>query len=158
MRLAASAVFAVAIAGVACSHVSIERVTSEKPYRSGLRFLRPWPYLLVTIDRNDAVQAAIVYLPDRSEEYVIEPKVRLGSVDVKVTLEDGWQLTSLGASADSRVPETVKGVADLLGAASAVAAVPKDRPGAFPLPPGLYRLTYDGAHVTGAERVDLGGR
>lgn len=141
--------------GLSCSHVSITRVSPEHPYASGLRFYRPWPYLLVRADRNDAAQAEIVYLPDLSEEYVVEPKVRLGSVDVKLTLEQGWQLTSLGASADPEVADTIEAVASLLGAASAAAIAPREPSAAFPLPPGLYRLTYAGGHVSGAERVPL---
>lgn len=140
---------------VACSHVSITRVTAEHPYASGLRFHRPWPYLLVTVDRNDVTQAQVVYLPDLSEEYVIEPKVRLGSVEVKATLEQGWQLTSLGASADPRVPETIDAVASLLGAASSTGVAPRPGGGTFPLAPGLYRLLYAGGHVAGAEPVSL---
>lgn len=156
MRARSSLILLLAALGLACSHVSITRVTQEHPYESGLRFYRPWPYLLVTIDRNEVSQAEILYLPDLSEEYVVEPKVRLGSVDLKVTLEQGWQLTSLGASADPRVAETIDALASLLGAASSAAVAPRQPPTAFPLPPGLYRLTYSGSHVSGAERVPLG--
>ncbi|MCC6642912.1 MAG: hypothetical protein IT386_17260 [Deltaproteobacteria bacterium] len=155
MRLGTVAVLLFAVLGFGCSHVSITRVSAEHPYESGLRFYRPWPYLLVRADRNDAAQAEIVYLPDLSEEYVIEPKVRLGSVDVKVTLTDGWQLASLGASADPQVAETIEAISSLLGAASSAAIAPREPAAAFPLPPGLYRLRYDGGHVTGAERVSL---
>jgi hypothetical protein len=140
---------------VACSHVSITRVDASHPYESGLRFYRPWPYLLVTLDKNEARQAQIVYLPDLSEEYVIEPKVRLGSVDVKATLEDGWKLTSLGASADPQIAETLDAVSNLIGAASAVGVAPSGAGSAFPLAPGLYRLTYAGGHVSGVSRVEL---
>lgn len=156
MRLRSSLALLLAVAGIACSHVRIARVTAGTSSDEGLRFFRPWPYLLVTVDRSDLVQATIVYLPDRSEEYVIEPKVGLGSVDVKVALDDGWQLASLGASSDSRVPETIEAVSELIGAASSVAAAPRDHPAAFPLAPGLYRLVYHGAHASGVERVDLG--
>ena len=127
----------------------------EHPYRSGLRFYRPWPYLLVTADRNDVPQAQVIYLPDLSEEYVIEPKVRLGSVEVKATLEDGWQLTSLGASADPQIAETIDAVSGLIGAASKVGVAPPAGPSTFPLAPGLYRLRYGGGHVDGVERVPL---
>jgi hypothetical protein len=142
---------------LACSHVSITRLSPEHPYESGLRFHRPWPYLLVTADRNDVAQAQILYLPDLSEEYVIEPKVRLGSVDVKVTLADGWQLTSLGASADPQIAETLDAVSGLIGAASKLGVAPSATPSTFPLAPGLYRLVYAGGHVAGVERVPLAG-
>ena len=157
MPLRTLALLVLAALGLGCSHVAITRVSPEHPYESGLRFYRPWPYLLVRADRNEAVQAEIVYLPDLSEEYVIEPKVRLGSVDLKVTLADGWQLTSLGASADPQVAETIDAVGGLIGAASSAAIAPREPPAAFPLPPGLYRLTFSGGHVAGAERVSLGG-
>lgn len=156
MSLRTLALLTLAGFGIGCSHVSITRVTPEHRYESGLRFYRPWPYLLVRADRSDAVQAEIVYLPDLSEEYVVQPVVRLGSVDLDVKLTDGWQLASLGASADPQVAEAIDALASLLGAASAAAAAPRTSTAAFPLAPGLYRLTFGGGHVTGVERVPLG--
>ncbi len=145
----------VVVASVACSHVSVTRVTPERPYESGVRDYRPGPDLLVTADRNDAVQAEVIYLPDLSEEYVIEPKVRLGSVEMEATLESGWQLTKLGAGADPEIAATLDAVARLVSAGGALAAAPGGEPSAFPLEPGLYRLVYSGGHVSGVERVAL---
>lgn len=145
-----------ALAGAAgCSHVAVRQVTAEQPYAGGVRFYRPWPYLLVTTDRNETVQAQILYLPDLSQEYAVEPRVRLGSVEMDASFADGWQLTKLGASADPQVAKTLEAVAGLVTAGGGVAVAPQGQGPAFPLAPGLYRLVYSGAHVAGVERVPL---
>ena len=139
-----------------CSHVAVRQVTAEKPYQGGVRFYRPWPYLLVTVDRNEAVLAQVIYLPDHSQEYAVEPVVRLGSVEMDASFADGWQLTKLGASSDPQIAETLDAIAGLVSAGGAVAVAPSGEGPAFPLAPGLYRLVYSGAHVAGVERVPLG--
>jgi len=145
-----------ALALAACSHVRVERVTPERPYRDGVRFYRPWPYLLVTEDRHGAVTAEVVYLPDRSEEYVMAPRVRLGSVELEASLEDGWNLTEIGADADPEVADTLAAMARMVTAGGGVGVAPgTGGDGGFPLAPGLYRLLYRGAHVGGVERVEL---
>ena len=141
----------------ACSHVTIRRVVGDDP-ASGARFYRPWPYLLVSgpgfsaggaeaaaASTAGASRASLVYLPDFCNEYVIHPWVGLGSVELKATLDDGWNLTSLGATEDSRIPEAIAAATGLLGASARLAeratAAREGRPVA--LAPGLYRLTLD---------------
>lgn len=138
--------------------MAVRQVTAEKPYDGGVRFYRPWPYLLVTVDKNEAVQAQVIYLPDLSQEYTVAPIVRLGSVEMDASFADGWQLTKLGASADPEVAETLDAVAGLMSAGGAVAVAPSGQGPAFPLAPGLYRLVYSGGHVAGVERVPLDAR
>lgn len=145
-----------ALAGtIGCSHVAVRQVTAEHPYAGGVRFYRPWPYLLVTTDRSETVQAQILYLPDLSQEYTVEPRVRLGSVEMDASFADGWQLTKLGAAADPQIAKTLEAVAGLVSAGGGVAVAPQGEGPAFPLAPGLYRLVYSGAHVAGVERVPL---
>ena len=151
-------VLALAMSGgtTGCSHVAVRQLTAERPYDGGVRFYRPWPYLLVTVDKNETVQAEILYLPDLSQEYAVEPLVRFGSVEMDASFADGWQLTKLGASADPQLAKTLDAVAGLVSAGGAVAVAPSSSSPAFPLAPGLYRLVYSGAHVAGVERVPLG--
>jgi len=137
-----------------CSHVTIRRVAGDDDV-TGARFYRPWPYLLVSgpepsadgaaAPRAPAFRASIVYLPDFCNEYVIHPWVGLGSVEVKATLDGGWNLTSLGATEDSKIPEAINAATGLLGASTRLAerftaAGDGER---VPLASGLYRLTLD---------------
>ena len=102
-----------------CSHVTIRRVVGDDNV-TGARFYRPWPYLLVSgpeppaaeaaAPRAPAFRASIVYLPDFCNEYVIHPWVGLGSVEVKATLDGGWNLTNLGATEDSKIPEAITAI------------------------------------------------
>jgi len=137
-----------------CSHVTIRRVVGDDDV-TGARFYRPWPYLLVSgpelsaegaaAPRAPAFRASIVYLPDFCNEYVIHPWVGLGSVEVKATLDGGWNLTNLGATQDSKIPEAISAVSGLLAASTRLAerftaAQDGQR---VPLASGLYRLTLD---------------
>ncbi|CAG1007115.1 hypothetical protein MYXO_03547 [Myxococcaceae bacterium] len=142
---------------LACSHVSVREITAERPYHGGLRFYRPWPYLLVTPEKNEGVKVQVVVLPDLSQEYAIEPHVRLGNVEMKASLADGWNLTELGASADPQIAKTIESIASLASVGGALAAAPSDGAPGFPLAPGLYRLVYAGGHVSGVERIPLVG-
>ena len=141
---------------VGCSHVTIRRVIGDDDV-TGARFYRPWPYLLVSgpevaadpkataTSRAATSRASIVYLPDLCNEYVIHPWVGLGSVEVKATLDDGWNLTSLGATQDSKIPEAITAFTGLLGGSAKLAerftATRDGEP--VPLAPGLYRLTLN---------------
>ena len=57
-------------------------------------------------------------LPDKSEEYAITMNSGLwGSVSANPSLQDGWNLTSLDAKADSKTAETLTAFAAALKAA-----------------------------------------
>jgi hypothetical protein len=89
--------------------------------------------------------AQIIWLPDKSENYAIQVKSGLGTIDSSVTLKDGWELTQFGGKIDTKVPETITAISGLLQAAAGV--VPKGaagRPGpAEKVAFKLYRLEFD---------------
>ncbi|MGA1980743.1 MAG: hypothetical protein ABSG99_09335 [Sedimentisphaerales bacterium] len=74
---------------------------------------------------KDGYSVRIVYLPDLRTKYGITINPGSGTSDTKITLADGWQFTSLAAITDTKVPETIKATAELVGAVSA--AIPKVR-------------------------------
>jgi hypothetical protein len=61
----------------------------------------------------------------------------LGTVELKATLDDGWNLTSLGASIDTKIPETITA---LRGVAQAAAGL---RGRSITNEPGLWRIEFD---------------
>ena len=141
-----------AVAMVGCSAVKITKV-SDSTYSDGLRFYRPDPYLLVTLDKEKNVQTSIISLPNKNEEYVIKPKVRLGTVEVSATLEGGWNLTQLGTKVDTKIPETITALTGILQAAGGIAALRTS----LPLEPGLYRIEFDKTTggVSGIKKITL---
>lgn len=128
-----------------CASVDVQRVKYEDQH--GIRYWRPAPYVAVgavITNGNMSCQASIVELPDKEEEYAITINTGLwGAASANPTLQDGWNLTGLNASADSKTAEV------LTALASVMTAVPKLGPlvarnGAPPAcPGGLYRLAFD---------------
>jgi hypothetical protein len=109
----------------------------------------------------------LVYLPDYSKPYSVRSKTGLiGSSQMSMQLQDGWMMTSLNASSDSKAAETISAVASLVSslgsiAASAVAPTaggaaktPPKAPFAgvteLVLSPGLYEFSYDKDRVLAA--------
>jgi hypothetical protein len=118
----------------------------------------------------------LIYLPDKTHPLAMNESTGLfGTAEMKPVLQDGWMLTSLDATADSKTAETLTAAAALVGAAmtgktTAPAATAKTAPGSGPgtkptaqtpadlsiyyksgtaiLRPGLYRFEYD--ETTGA--------
>jgi hypothetical protein len=114
----------------------------------------------------------LVYLPDKSRPMAMNESTGLfGSSSMKPTLQDGWMLTSLDTSADSKMAETLTALGSIAGAVAsggagggAAAAKPKSAPsgaagltaaqkippdlagyfvpGHFILRPGLYKFKY----------------
>ncbi len=123
------------------------------PQDTGIRYYRPKPYLLVEPARevvtnttrkivsestsDQHVQISLEYLPDFSEEYSIHVKSGLGSADVSVTLDQGWNLTALNQNLDSQFDENVKAFAELAEAVSGF--VPTDQGGTSGAPPGSLK-------------------
>jgi hypothetical protein len=65
-----------------------------------------------------------------------------------VTLNDGWNLTEIGATVDSQVPETITAFGAL--ATGLAALVPGG------LQPGLYEIVYDkDKKISGIRKIDL---
>jgi hypothetical protein len=60
------------------------------------------------------VQMELKMLPDFSEEYAIDIRTGFGTNHTQITLEDGWNLTSVNAELDSKTAENITAVAQLL--------------------------------------------
>lgn len=82
---------------------------------TGLRVYPPKPYLLVEFDGTKTVnlKTSLIYLPDKSDPQYIKVKPGLGTSAVKLDLNNGI-LTSYGLTTDSKVPETMAKITDLL--------------------------------------------
>lgn len=122
-----------------CAGVEITKITPEDPYEEGLRFYRPYPYLWVTKDKDGNLQGSIIYLPNRSEEYIIKIKSGMGSVDANFTLENGWNLTGLNETRDSKTPEMIAALTGSLKDLKRILEKAKKEE----LHPGLYMFIFD---------------
>jgi len=120
------------------------------------------------VAQNDVYVMRLVYLPDFSKPYVLSASPGLfGTASLSPQLQDGWMLTSLNGSVDNRVPETLSSIASVLsaikpspsvggGGSQRSATIEGGLAGepADVLPPGLYKLVYDGAgQLIGLRRV-----
>ena len=119
------------------SEIWIERVKEPSTDTHGLRFYRPAQYLLVTADKDNIKSASVIALPDKSQEYEIRIKNGWSKIDLKATLEGGWNLTSVGASTESQGPAMLTALGGLVTAAMPSAAPVQQ------LEPGLYRIIFD---------------
>jgi len=139
----------VAVLG-ACAGVTITPVTKEDRRTPGVRYYESEPYLLVA---KETIQ--LVWLPNYNMGYAVKTQSGLGKAEGSVKLADGWRMTEFGAIVDTKIPETISAVADLLKAAG-VSALTKGAPAkAIALEPGLYRLKFnkDKGCFEGVERV-----
>jgi hypothetical protein len=101
------------------------------PTDLGVRFYRPKPYLWIEPVSGDAAKdvppkdagldprgslfkVSLQYLPDFSEEYSARVRTGWGTSQVKLTLENGWNLTSIDQNLDSKTAENVGAVTNLL--------------------------------------------
>ena len=127
-----------AIAG--CANIDIQRVTADNHATvHGIRYWRPAPYLSVTGDKNGTCVARLIYLPNMKEEYAITPVGGFGSITFKPTLTDGWNLTALDATVDSKTSAS-----DFLGAIAKLQGLAIERtPTPFGMTPGIYRIIFD---------------
>jgi hypothetical protein len=107
---------------------------NPQPHDTGIRYYRPKPYLLVTSAAQTVlsdngkpirqvvderyVQIDLQYLPDFSEEYSIDVRSGFGIADVSITLEDGWNLTSINQKLDSQTDENVRAMAEVMRGAA----------------------------------------
>lgn len=134
------AILALSLLG--CARLEIRKAGSSDV--EGLRFYRPWPYLWITVNDKGQCIPSITYLPDTSQDYVIIPHAGFGSVAMKPTLKDGWNLTAFDGSVDTKVAETLNAVGGLLGKIAPGGLVTKaDKEGPKPMGPGLYRFVFD---------------
>jgi hypothetical protein len=127
----------------------------------GITYYRPAPYLKVDAGAQGGCVGTLVWLPDYSKQYKITPHYWLGTVSLKPTLADGWNLTALDSTVDTKIPETITaitgGIANLENAAkpAAVGQEEPPKPGGFNsfnprtgkeelTGPGLYRIELSG--------------
>ncbi|MBN2588933.1 MAG: hypothetical protein JXA96_03650 [Sedimentisphaerales bacterium] len=134
-----------------CAGVTVTKITPKNDKSAkGIRYYRPWPYLLVSQDVNDASSLNIttVYLPNIKENYAINTKSGLGKLDATITLEDGWKLTQYSDKTDTKIPETIQAIGTVsTDTIKAILEVITKRNGsekeAIPLIPGLYRFEFN---------------
>jgi len=133
----------------ACATVTITPVVKEDRKTPGVRYYESEPYLLIA---KDTIQ--LIWLPNYNMGYAVKTTPGLGTAHGDVKLANGWQLTEQGAIVDTKIPETISAVADLVKAAG-VSALTKEKPKTVPLEAGLYRLKFDKAKgfFEGWERV-----
>ncbi|MEM6484025.1 MAG: hypothetical protein AAF662_03430 [Pseudomonadota bacterium] len=84
-----------------------------------------------------ACNARFAWLPDYSKEYIIQWKPGIGSVSPNFTLADGWNLTAVASTVDSKAAENATAVGSLLTA-------------------GISALTVNGCKTPGLYRVNIG--
>ena len=134
----------------------------------GIRYYRPKPYLFVTasgqstttgsgsstrttvVPSDQFVSIQLQYLPDFSEEYAISVRPGLGTADVEIGLEDGWNLTSINQNLDSNFDENVGAIADLVGSVGGLVGTSSG------LNPATSRKSVEVANRIAARNVPLG--
>ena len=134
-----------------CANVSVTKITPKNENSAkGIRYYRPWPYLLVSQDMNEssALDIKTVYLPNIKENYAINTQSGLGKLDTTITLEDGWKLTQYSDKTDTEIPETIQAIGsvstDTIKAILDVMTMRNgSEKGSIPLIPGLYRLEFN---------------
>ena len=162
-------IFACALVLVAwlagCASVTVTPIKSTDLETQGVRYYESEPYLLVTKDvpKTDTPPSTytikLVWLPNYNKGYAVKTTPGLGTANGSVTLADGWQLKVLGANVDSKIPETINAVTNLIQAlgvsAIKVASGTEVRLEDIELKPGLYRLNFseETGYVRGLERV-----
>ncbi len=123
-----------------CASVEITKITKDNPYKEGIRFYRPYPYLLITKAKQpENLECKIVYLPNMSEEYVVRVKPGLGSADAKLTLQDGWSLTQFGETRESNSAEMITALTSSLPGLKEFLKMTQEEE----LSPGLYAFAFD---------------
>ena len=132
---------ALILAAAGCGGLTIRQITPRHPYKEGLRFYRPHPYLWVTKDKSGALQGAIVWLPDKSQEYVATAKSGLGGGDTRLVLENGWNLTGFSESRESPAADLITALSGSLQDVTRLLPAA----GREELRPGLYVFLFDGA-------------
>lgn len=160
----------VLISLIGCGGVSIRKITKNNPDEEGLRFYRPAPYLVVTKDpaKGNVLKYAIEYLPNMSEEYAIQTKAGIGTVDNKYVLTNGWNLTDYNDKRDSKATDWLTSLAGLVEKTTGLVAQTKGvnlevsaeeltgkKDGTQEVTvPGLYSLIYDAnGMISGVKQI-----
>lgn len=87
---------------------------------TGLRVYTPKPFLLVEYrhTKTESIRTTIVYMPDLTQPQYIKPRPGIGSNALKLEITNGF-LTSYGLTTDTKMPETLGKITDLLTRSSA---------------------------------------
>lgn len=129
-------VFLAAAAGMLAGCTRVVVTKNPGCEDEGIRYYRPKPYLMIAPaaapvatgegkgEQATYVSISIQYLPDYNEEYSIKLKSGLGVGKLAVTLENGWNLTSVDLTTDQQVDELIGSVASLLSAGAQIARSP----------------------------------
>ncbi|MEQ8397575.1 hypothetical protein [Thalassobaculum sp.] len=134
--------------------MSVERIAHDDETTVGIRYYEPKIYLLVTkkVDKENKVEFAhqFIYLPDYSRPYVMNMEPGIGVAEMKPRLENGWNLTGVDITQDSKAAETMTAVGSLISVFMPSAA------GNRSLEEGLYMLEFDRrtGKLTGFTRVN----
>jgi len=143
----------------ACVHTVVRPFSEAKDADAyGVRFYRPAPYLWLASDDKGRCIPTIVYLPDPRQQVIMQVSpldgwFGIGSASMKPTLQDGWNLTALESTVDTKVPETLTAIGGLLSAAKPFAAGPGI--GIPPPPPGGVKTTTGQPVSAGLYRIEL---
>ena len=147
-----------------CAELQVKRLAANDTTSEGVRYYASQPYLLVTIQPSasamasdkpaaglakvsqPAVQTQIIWLPKINEQYAVRVKPGWGTVDGSVSLQNGWMLTDLGSTMDSKLTETITAISGLINnAADLVKLAAAGASDASALATGLYRIEFDPA-------------
>jgi nitrogen fixation protein len=149
-----------------CARVTVTPVAKYDRETPGVRYYESEPYLLVTknVPKDENTGKAgkatptytiqLVWLPNYNLGYAVKTTPGLGKAEGKVKLTDGWQLTEFGAVVDTKIPETIEAVTNLIQALG-VSALAKEGMEPVGLTEGLWRLKFneEKGYVEGVERV-----
>jgi hypothetical protein len=115
---------------VGCGGVTVTKVT-DATYEEGVRYWDSQPYM--------SSNGAIVWLPDPTRGYVIKPKWSLiSSTTLNVSVTNGWQLSSLGATQTPQVLPVVQEIGKTVAG-----GLMAGKPGEKVAPPvGLWPLKW----------------
>lgn len=140
MKRISCVIFAAIVLLSGCASVEITRVTKDNPYKEGIRFYRPYPYLLITKAKQaENLECKIIFLPNASEEYVVRMKSGFGSAEAKLTLENGWNLTQFGETRESNSADMAAALTSSLSGLKEFLKMTQEKE----LSPGLYAFVFD---------------
>lgn len=130
---------------------SLPNDAAEAAKVEGIRFNRPWPYILVgnipeddkTTGDNVGPSIKVIYLPDRSTTYAIRRRGAFGTAQTTLTLQGGWNLTQFNGQSDSKTAETIDALANVLKAVSPAGVLKGFTTNGVDFPsPGLWRVEF----------------
>lgn len=117
-------------------NVATEQTTTNEP--PGQQFPKERKVTTATgsIDKRTTYKIEFVYLPDPSQEYIIQWKSGwIGSIHPKFTLTDGWNLASFEANINTGLTASISLQGTLSHAVKGMVAGFEG--------PGLYKLKFD---------------